>query len=89
MNLQPSPITGSQWRKVVKSLYYSFTAGFVGGFVLALTGALSALLQHSGNAAIGASLVIALVTGGVIGGLNALAVTVKQLFTTPPAPSGA
>ena len=83
---KPSPITPNQFQKIVKSLYYSFSSGFIGGFILAVTGALPALVSHSGSVALGQSLITALVTGGVVGGLNSLAVTVKQLFTNEVPP---
>lgn len=76
MNLTPSAITTPQWKKVLKALYYSVGSGFVGGFSLALAGAF-----QSGSVNITSALGTAAVVGGVVGALNALAVTVKQLFT--------
>lgn len=81
--MKPTPITPNQWQKVAKALYYSFTSGFVGGFTLAITNALTSI-QSGGHIDIGTAFVIGLVVGGVVGGLNTLAVTIKQLFT----PSG-
>lgn len=75
MNLEISPITSDQWRKVTRALAYSFGSGFVGGFTLAITGALT---THSD---IGSATLTAFAVAGVVGGLNAIAVTVKQLFT--------
>lgn len=80
MNLQPSPITSDQRGKILKALYYSFGSGFAGGFVLAVSGALTGLL-NGGNVNVAKSLAIAAVVGGVVGGLNSLAVTIKQVFT--------
>ena len=54
--------------------------GFVGGFVLAFTGVLSNI-QNGVAVEFGSSLVVALIVGGVVGALNSLAVTIKQLLT--------
>ncbi len=75
MNLEPTPITPRQWRKVLKALYYSFASGFSTGFILGVSGVLG------GGVSFGKSLAFAGLIGGVVGGLNALAVTIKQLFT--------
>lgn len=81
MNIQPSPISPRQWRKVLKALYYSAASGFAGGFVLGLAGA----LQTAGSPEfrIVAALETAAIVGGVVGALNSLAVTIKQLYTEP------
>lgn len=75
-NLQASPVTESQWKKIAKALYYSAASGFSGGFILALAGVLS-----SGDASLGSALLTAAAVGGVVGALNSLAVTVKQVFS--------
>lgn len=80
--MEPSPITTSQWKKVVKALYYSAASGFSGGFMLTLAG----LFQQTGASTdLMFALKNAVIVGGVVGALNAVAVTIKQLFTTPPA----
>lgn len=78
--MQVSKITYEQWIKVAKALAYSFGAGFMGGFILTLTGVLTTV-ANGGALNVNGALAIAVVTGGIVGGLNALAVTVKQLFT--------
>lgn len=77
----PTSITPKQWQKVLKALYYSFSSGFVGGLVLSLSGVLGGIVNGAGGAALGKSAVLALVVGAVVGGLNSLAVAVKQLYT--------
>lgn len=74
-------LNNSQWLKVLHHLWYSFGAGFVGGFALAASGAMSALLQHTGTVQVSASVLVGLVVAGVVSGLNALAMTISQLFT--------
>lgn len=81
MTFKISKVTVDQWEKVAKSLYYSFSSGFIVGFLLAFTGGLSALVSRSGSVGFDQSLLVALVSGGLTGGINSLAVTVKQLFT--------
>lgn len=76
MALQASPVTEDQWKKVVKALYYSALSGFSGGFMLALAGVL-----QGGETSLSKALITAVVVGGVVGALNSLAVTVKQVFT--------
>lgn len=76
METTPSKITEDQWKKVLKALYYSAASGFSAGFVLALAGVL-----QSGETTLTAALGTAAVVGGVVGALNSLAVTIKQLFT--------
>lgn len=80
MNIQPSPISTNQWKKVVKALYYSASSGFVAGFLLAITGVFTGI-ANGGNLSLSTSLVVALIAGGVVGALNSILVTVKQLFT--------
>lgn len=81
MNIQPSPITSSQWKKIGKALAYSAGSGFTAGFVLGLAGALQT--ADSPDFRLVAALETAAVVGGVVGALNSLAVTVKQLFSDP------
>lgn len=80
MNLQATTITSNQWQKVLKALYYSVTSGFAAGFLLALTGVFTSL-ANGGTLSISKSLVVALISAGVVGAINGLLVTVKQLFT--------
>lgn len=80
MNLQPSPITTPQWKKVLKALYYSAASGFAGGFVLGLAGVLQTA-PNNPDFNVVVALQTAAIVGGVVGALNSLAVTVKQLFT--------
>lgn len=75
--MKPTPITKSQWRKVLKAMIYSFLSGFVGALILMFGG-----LLQSGQP-IEKKVVVAFVIAAVGGGLNTLAVTVKQLFTPP------
>lgn len=79
--LRVTKLSDAQWLRVLHHLWYSFGAGFVGGFALAASGAMSALLQHTGTVQVTASLLVGLVVAGVVSGLNALAVTISQLFT--------
>lgn len=78
--MQISPITKKQWTKVAKALGYSFVSGFVASIALMAGDFITA--AQAGTAAVN-SLVYALVAGGVVGGINAVLVTVKQLFTQP------
>lgn len=83
--MKMSAPTQAQWVKVLKALYYSAGSGFTAGFMLALAGVL-----QNGNGNITQALTTAAIVGGVVGALNSLAVTVKQLFTAPePAPTPA
>lgn len=75
--MNPSPITPHQWKKVLQALLYSASSGFAGGFMMALAG----VLQTNGSQDLAAAFETALVVGGVVGALNSLAVTVKQLFS--------
>lgn len=79
--MQATPITKTQWQKVLKALYYSASSGFVGGFILGLAGVLQASNGdlHSFNVLL--ALETAGIVGGVVGALNSLAVTIKQVFT--------
>jgi len=84
MALQPSKITADQGQKILKALAYSAGSGFVGGLLLTLGGILSPLTQ-GGQVTLDktflVSLAVGALVGGVVGAINALAVTVKQLFT--------
>ena len=83
-----SPITQEQWSKVLKALYYSFGSGFVGGLTLTLTSVFANILNGTeSNITFNKALIVALVVGGVVGGFNSLAVTIKQLFTPPTSES--
>lgn len=82
MQLQPSPITEKQWQKVLKAMVYSFGSGFVVGLATALTGLLT-VVANGGPLNLSASVGMGLLIGGLVGGANALAVTIKQLFTPP------
>lgn len=73
--MAPTPLTNHQWQSVVKALAYSFGSGFVGGLILGAT----SFLQSGASA--GTHALTALVVAGVVGGLNTLAVFVKQLFS--------
>jgi hypothetical protein len=80
MSFSLSNVTTDKYEKIVKALYYSFGSGFVGGFLLAFTGAMSNEVK-GGNIAIGKSFVVALIVGGVVAGLNSLAVTIRQMWS--------
>jgi TRAP-type C4-dicarboxylate transport system permease small subunit len=73
-----TPITKEQATKILKALVYSFASGFVG--VLALVGLDFINAAMNGQAAI-VNLVTALFGASVIGGINAVFVTIKQLLT--------
>lgn len=75
--MQPSPLSSHQWQKVLKALLYSAGSGFAGGFMMGLAG----VLQTNGSQDLVAAFQTAFIVGGVVGALNSLAVTVKQLFT--------
>lgn len=76
--MKTTPITQSQWKKVLKALCYSLGSGFVGGFVLGLSGVLQA---GTSDLNIIKGLETAAIVGGAVGSLNSLAVTIKQLFS--------
>lgn len=79
MSLETSQITNDQWKKVLKALYYSAASGFAAGFLLAMAAGLQAQGIHDLNFV--ATVETAALIGGVTGAFNAVAVTVKQLFT--------
>lgn len=80
MQLQPSPITDNQWQKVLKAMAYSFGSGFVVGLATAVTGLLT-VVTNGGQLNLSASVGMGLLIGGLVGGVNAVAVTIKQVFT--------
>jgi branched-subunit amino acid ABC-type transport system permease component len=73
-----TPITLNQWKEVAKALVYSFSSGFVATLALLLTNILTT------NSAMDGKILISLLIAASVGGLNALAVTLKKLFTTEP-----
>ncbi|WP_160665199.1 hypothetical protein [Pseudarthrobacter sp. ATCC 49987] len=73
-----TPITKSQAVKILKALAYSFVSGFIG--VLVLVGADFINAATTGQATV-VNLVTALIGAAVIGGINAVFVTIKQLLT--------
>lgn len=77
--MKASVLSNDQWFKVLKALAYSFGSGFVGGFTIATTGLLSTI--GTSGITFSKATLIALVVAGVVGGLNTLAVFIKQLFT--------
>lgn len=83
--MQITAITSNQFSKIVKALYYSASSGFVAGFLLAITGVFTNL-SNGGTLSLSKSLVTGVVAGAVVGALNSLLVTVKQLFTTEQPP---
>lgn len=70
----PTPLTQNQWQKVVKALAYSFGAGFITGLLLTLGNYL-----QSGKP-LDTKLVHSLVIAAFVGGINALLVTIRQVF---------
>jgi hypothetical protein len=73
-----TPITKSQAIKILKALGYSFAAGFLGTLTLVSLDFIHAASQ--GTASI-VNLTVALIGAGLVGGINASFVTIKQLFT--------
>lgn len=73
-----SPITKEQAIKILKALGYSFASGFLGVLTLVSVDFINAAMN--GKAAI-VNLVTALLAAAVIGGINAVFVTIKQLLT--------
>lgn len=80
--MKPSYISIAQWRKIAKALAYAFASGFTGTLTLFAAEFIKA--AQGGTAAINV-LVYALVAGAVVGGINAVAVAVVQLFKDPEA----
>lgn len=73
-----SPITREQAIKILKALGYSFASGFLGTLTLMALDFIHA--ASSGQAKV-VDLTVALLAAAVIGGINAVAVTIKQLLT--------
>lgn len=73
-----TPITKEQAKKILKALAYSFVSGFVG--TMALVGLDFVNAAVNGQAAI-VNLTVGLIGASLVGGINAVAVTVKQLLT--------
>lgn len=78
--LHISPLSKEQAVKVLKALAYSFASGFVATIALQASDFIEA--AQTGESAI-VALGVALVVAAVVGGLNAVAVYIKQLFTEP------
>ena len=76
--LHVSPLTKGQVTKIIKALIYSFVSGFAGSFTLITIDVLTAV--QGGYDAVSA-LLTSLLVGAVVAGINAVLVTVKQLFT--------
>lgn len=76
--LKISPLDKTQIIKVVKALVYAFASGFVGTLALLSIDFIHAAIQGVGPIF---NLAVALVVAATIGGLNGVAVFVKQLFT--------
>lgn len=76
--MKPTYVSINQWRSVVKSLLYSFFAGFTGTVTLMALDFIKA--AQDGQTAV-VNLGTALVVAGFIGGINAVAVFLKKLFT--------
>lgn len=75
-----SPLSTLQWKKVAKALVYSFASGFVATLSL-----LSLDFIHAAQQGIASivNLGTALIVAAAIGGINAVIVYIKQLFTEP------
>lgn len=80
--MQPSYISVKQWQSILKAGAYAFLSGFTGTLTLFAVDFINA--AKDGTAAIN-MLVYALIAGAVIGGINAVAVFFKKLFTDPEA----
>lgn len=78
--MEITPLSTSQWKKVVKALVYSFASGFIATLSLLSLDFINAAQQ--GTASI-VNLATALVTAAAVGGVNAVVVYIKQLFTDP------
>ena len=73
-----SPITKSQAVEIFKALAYSFVSGFLGTLTLVALDFVNAAVN--GTAAI-MNLALALLAAAIIGGINAMLVTIKKLLT--------
>lgn len=81
MKFNITPVTKEQLKKVVKALAYSFAAGFVGTLTLQGVDFLQLAVDGTSTGTI-VEIVVALIAASVIGGINAVFVYIKQLFTT-------
>lgn len=73
-----SQLDKAQVAKVLKALAYSFASGFVGTLSLMALNFITAAQSGTGTVV---NLTVALVAAAVVGGINGVAVYVKQLFT--------
>lgn len=73
-----SPITKEQATKIFKALAYSFVSGFLATLALVTFDFVNAAM--SGKTAV-VNLAIGLIGASLVGGINAVAVTIKQLLT--------
>jgi hypothetical protein len=73
-----SALDTKQITKVLKALAYSFSSGFVATLTLMSLDFIKAAQGGTGTIR---DLVVALIAAAVVGGINASAVYVKQLFT--------
>ncbi|WP_427007209.1 hypothetical protein [Pseudarthrobacter sp. H2] len=73
-----SPITKQQAIKIAKALGYSFVSGFLG--TLALVGLDFIHAASQGTSGV-VSFTVALIGAALVGGINAVFVTIKQLLT--------
>lgn len=78
--MEITPLDDKQWKKVLKALAYSFASGFIATLSLLSLDFIHAAQQ--GTATI-VNLATALLAAAVIGGVNAVVVYIKQLFTEP------
>lgn len=78
MSLHISALNKEQAIKVLKAIAYAFASGFVATLALQASDFIQA--AQMGTSAI-FELVVALVAAAAIGGINGVAVFVKQLFT--------
>lgn len=76
--LHISALSKDQVIKILKALAYSFASGFVATLVLQASDFIKA--AQTGDSAV-TQLVVALVAAAVVGGINAVAVAIKQFFT--------
>lgn len=76
--MQPSYISYTQWKSIIKAAAYAFVSGFTGTLSLMAFDFIRA--AQNGKAAV-VDLGLALLAGAVIGGINGVAVFAKKLFT--------
>jgi TRAP-type C4-dicarboxylate transport system permease small subunit len=75
-----TPITKEQAAKILKALGYSFVSGFLGTITLVGLDFVNAAI--SGQTTV-VNLAVGLVGASLVGGINAVFVTIKQLLTPP------